>query len=79
MLCFLLFRGRGVAKLHKNKTLYGIQEHAPLEYWNIISTIGSLEKVLTVDCRILVTYDDVRTPWFGESYDLPKTTRANVP
>ncbi len=40
-------------------------------YWNMITTVGSYDKVMNCDRRIIVTYNDIAQTWKEVNYTLP--------
>ncbi len=40
-------------------------------YWNMITTVGSYDKLMNCDRRIIMTYNDIAAQWKGVDYKLP--------
>ncbi|MBQ8249448.1 MAG: hypothetical protein IJY93_06165 [Clostridia bacterium] len=48
-------------KITTDDTFFGIG--TTRGFWNVITSIGSYEKVITMDRRVIVTYNDVKPDW----------------
>ena len=45
-------------------------------YWNVITTIGSLEKLMTINRRTILTFSDITPTWDNSNAQLPKTIQT---
>ncbi len=48
------------------------------EYFNVISTIGSYDKLMTKDRQVILTYNDTKQIWVNTDNQLPKNIMANA-
>ena len=46
-------------------------------HWSIVSTIGSYEKLMTLNRRIVLTYNDTNMYWKKSDRQLPRTIESN--
>lgn len=40
-------------------------------YWNMITTVGSYDKLMNCDRKLIMTYNDIAAKWKGVDYKLP--------
>ncbi len=56
--------------------------YAPLTegeaYWNIITTLGSYDKLMELDRRSILNYNDISSPWKVYDRPLPATVNKNT-
>ncbi len=49
---------------------YGVS--TGIGYWNVISTIGSYDKLMTRNRRVVLTFNDIEQVWVNSNQQLPK-------
>lgn len=47
-------------------------------YWNLITTLGSYDKVMKTNRRMILTYNDTKQLWANSNSQLPKTVSGGV-
>ncbi len=67
--------GQYIRDLHKVSTM-AEDVSGTFRHFNIASTIGSLEKLMTLDRRFVLTYNDTAMVWNDNRAQLPLTVKA---
>ena len=72
---FYISCGQYIRDMHKVSTT-AEDVSGTFRHFNIASTIGSLEKLMTLDRRVVLTYNDTKMIWDDNRAQLPLTIKA---
>ncbi len=64
-----------VEHVSTNTTLYSVT--SPQGYWNVLTSLGSYDKVMTFNRRHLITFNDTHQTWVQDNTQLPKEVLRN--
>ncbi len=64
-----------VEHMSTNTTLYSVT--SPQGYWNVLTSFGSYDKIMTFNRRHILTYNDTNQLWKSDNSQLPKEINRN--